>query len=248
MREDVRLMVYRVIILTVRLRLTNAFILSTLYINIIKVGFFFAIMKAIIFDIDGVLLDSFEANLLFFQELMTKAGYPPPTRAQFSELFPLSMTAILRKLLPSEEEVVRVFALGESQDVAYHLELLHLPYRAKEVLLELKNKCVLGIVSSRQCNSLFEAPVLLALKEYFSVAIGYEHTERHKPHPEPLLVAAKKLGIDPKDAVYVGDVETDMLAANAAGMQFIYYSDKTLPGVKLQASSFDELLSIISSL
>jgi phosphoglycolate phosphatase-like HAD superfamily hydrolase len=39
-------------------------------------------IKAVLFDIDGVLLDSFETNLKFFQDLLTKAGHRPPTREE----------------------------------------------------------------------------------------------------------------------------------------------------------------------
>jgi HAD superfamily hydrolase (TIGR01509 family) len=205
-------------------------------------------MRAVIFDIDGVLLDSFEENLRFFQDLLSKAGYPPPSREQFPELFHLSMMSVLRKLLPSEEEVGRVFAMGESLDVDYPAELSKMPAHAKEVIAELKKKYLLGIVSSRIRNSIFEAPALADVKEYFDVVVCYEDTVHHKPHPEPLLFAAKQLGVEPRDVVYIGDVVNDYQAAKAAGMKFILYAERRLHQVDLCTYSFKELPRIISAL
>jgi beta-phosphoglucomutase-like phosphatase (HAD superfamily) len=154
-------------------------------------------IKAVIFDIDGVLLDSFEANLKFFQNLMTVAGYRPPTREEFPALFHLSLMDVVKKLTgsKSEEEIMRVFNLGESREVDYPIELLNMPDGADEVIKTLSKKYLLGIVTSRIKNSVYEAPKLAALKKYFKVAVSYEDTKNHKPHPDPLLLATNKLGV-----------------------------------------------------
>ena len=53
------------------------------------------------------------------------------------------------------------------------------------------------------------------------VVVGGDETKRHKPEPEPLLVAAKRLGVDPDECAYVGDSPFDIRAAKAAGMHAI---------------------------
>ena len=59
-------------------------------------------IKAVIFDIDGVLLDSFEANLKFFQDLMIKFGYLPPTKEEVPPIFHLNMWDAIRSLTKSD--------------------------------------------------------------------------------------------------------------------------------------------------
>jgi pyrophosphatase PpaX len=59
------------------------------------------------------------------------------------------------------------------------------------------------------------------LGEFLSVLVFHDDTPRHKPDPEPLLVAASKAGIDPARAAYVGDSIHDMAAGRAAGMKTI---------------------------
>ncbi len=203
-------------------------------------------IKAIIFDIDGVLLDSFEANLKFFQNLMITTGYRPPTREEFPALFHLTMMDVVRKLTgaKSEEEIMRVFKLGESRSVDYPIELLNMPDGAAETIRELNKKYLLGIVTSRVKNTVYEAPKLEALKDYFQVAVSYDDTDNHKPHPDPLLLAAQKLGVAPAECVYVGDVENDIKAARVAGMKFILYSKEKIDGVDVSTSDFREIIQL----
>jgi pyrophosphatase PpaX len=55
------------------------------------------------------------------------------------------------------------------------------------------------------------------LEEQFEVVIGHEDTERHKPDPDPVLAALKRLDATPDEAAYVGDSPFDIRAAKAAG-------------------------------
>ena len=56
-----------------------------------------------------------------------------------------------------------------------------------------------------------------ALRETIDVVIGAEDTERHKPDPDPVQEALRRLGAEPADAAYVGDSPFDIRAAKAAG-------------------------------
>ncbi|MFH1071862.1 MAG: HAD family hydrolase [Nanoarchaeota archaeon] len=207
-------------------------------------------IKSVIFDVDGVLLDSFEANLRFFQDLMRKTGYRPPTREEYPALFHLSMLQVIRVLTKSsdEDEVKKIWKMGKSRSVGYHLELLKHPDGMEDVIQELSKTYTLAIVTSRVKGTVFEASRLAKLKRYFKVTITYEDTINHKPHPEPLLLAAKKLKVSPARAVYIGDVENDVLAARAAGMKVITYSRKKFRGANAGTHLFRKLPALISRL
>ncbi|HET6624335.1 MAG TPA: HAD-IA family hydrolase, partial [Gaiellaceae bacterium] len=56
------------------------------------------------------------------------------------------------------------------------------------------------------------------LAKEFEVVVGYEDTERHKPEPDPVLLALERLGAAPAEAAYVGDSPFDIRAAKAAGV------------------------------
>ncbi len=207
-------------------------------------------IKAVVFDIDGVLLDSFEANLNFFQDLMIKFGYQPPTREEFPPIFHLNMWDAIKALTrsDSEEEIKRIWDAGASREVVYPTELLSMPEDAEETIRILSNNYLLGIVTNRIKGSVFEASQLAKLKDYFKATVSYEDTVKHKPDPEPLLLAAKRLGMQPEEAVYIGDVGNDVKAGKAAGMKVIIYSKDKVPGADAYASSFKELSQVVASL
>ncbi len=207
-------------------------------------------IKAVIFDIDGVLLDSFEANLIFYQNLFTKFGYGAPSREEFPKYFHRAMWDVIKAItrLEDDVEIKKLWDAGKGRDIPYPTELLTMPEGSHEVLEELSKKYLLGIVTSRVRTSVFEAPQLKKLKHLFKTAVAYEDTKEHKPDPEPLLLAAKNLNVLPRECVYVGDVENDLIAGHAAGMKVIIYSKNSVEKADAQTTSFKELPRLIHNL
>jgi pyrophosphatase PpaX len=76
----------------------------------------------------------------------------------------------------------------------------------------------LGIVTAKRRDTAELAFARVALGHLFETVVGGDETERHKPDPEPLLLAAERLGADPAETAYVGDSPFDVRAAKAAGM------------------------------
>jgi HAD superfamily hydrolase (TIGR01549 family) len=207
-------------------------------------------IKAVIFDVDGVLIDSFEANLKFFQNLLGFAGYNPPTRDVYRKMFYLPMYDVIKVLINSEDEneIQRIWAMGKKKVVKYPDNLLTTPTNYEKVLKSLSQKYLLGIVTSRVSGSLFKLPQFKNLENLFKAVIYYDDTLKHKPDPEPLLLASKRLNIIPQDSVYVGDTISDIQAAKAAGMKALLYSKVKLNGADIWTADFDKLTQLIASL
>lgn len=209
-------------------------------------------MKAVIFDIDGVLIDSFEANLKFYQDLMSAFGYPGPTREAFPELFHVSMWDSIQKLtgLDDEAQIRKIWLAGKAKTmVSYHVELLNTPSGYVSVIEKLSQMYTLGIVTNRV--DAFEPPPVALIKKFFSTAVAYEDTRKHKPDPEPLLLAAQRLRVQPQECVYIGDVQNDVIAARAAGMKmigFTRYSKTKLKDTDANTDTFSGLPQLIHSL
>lgn len=198
--------------------------------------------KAVIFDVDGVLLDSFQANLKLFQDLMREAGYAIPTEETYATLFHLPGREVVKRLTKTDspEELQRIHEL-RLHKVRFPVELLSMPEDAAMTLAALRNQYALGIVTNRIRSGIFESTELASLKECFSTVVAYEDTERHKPDPEPLLLALENLEVRPDEAVYIGDSPDDLAAARSAGTHFIYYSSDDLDGADATTSRFADL-------
>lgn len=207
-------------------------------------------IKAIIFDVDGVLIDSLNANVKFYQDLLVHVGYKSPPRSEIFKLLHLPMMDVIKILtkLTSEKEIKRIWQIGKSRSVPYPYDLVSTPKDLEQTIKDLNKKYSMGIVTSRIKGGVFTVPQLANLKQYFKVVIYYEDTKKHKPNPDPLLLAAEKLKMMPESIIYIGDMESDIQAAKAAHMKIILYRSKNLFNARHWTHSFNLLPKLISSI
>ena len=104
-----------------------------------------------------------------------------------------------------------------------HNEPLHDELEAcagmEDVLLRLHEEGRrLGVVTAKRRATVELAFASVPLGHLFETIVGGDETARHKPDPEPLLLAAERMGVDPQETAYVGDSPFDVRAAKAAGM------------------------------
>lgn len=215
--------------------------LSTSLEDLINQKQFNIMIKAVLFDIDGVLLDSKDANLKFLQDLMKESGYKISSKKEIQKVFHLTMWDAIKFLTKekSERKIRKIWKLGCK--LRYPMEKLKLPKHLKEVIKRLSRKYKLGIVTSRIRKGVQQFFQVSGTEKYFDVVVSFEDYSRPKPHPEPLLVATKKLKVKPEETVYIGDSETDVKAAKAAGMRVIIYSKKCFKDADLNVNSFEKI-------
>jgi HAD superfamily hydrolase (TIGR01509 family) len=183
-------------------------------------------VKALIFDIDGVLIDSQKANLKFFQDILARAGYKSPPPEDIYRCFHMSMYDAIKQLigLDNRGEVERVYRIGRDE-VAYPVELVEYPENVESIVGQLSERYTLGIATSRVRNGLAELLKQARIDRFFEAIVSFEDYSHPKPDPEPLLLAAARLKVYPAEAVYIGDSDSDIQAASAAGMKSIHLSE-----------------------
>lgn len=74
----------------------------------------------------------------------------------------------------------------------------------------------------------------MGLNDFFDVTVTEEETPNKKPFPDALLIAADKLGLAPEDCIAVGDTESDIGAAQRAGMKVVIIAANKKEKLKLQ--------------
>lgn len=74
------------------------------------------------------------------------------------------------------------------------------------------------VVSSKRRLHVVSELQSKGLHDLFDVIVAQEDTQLHKPHPDPLVLAAHRLGVIPEDCIYIGDQPSDVQAAKAADM------------------------------
>jgi pyrophosphatase PpaX len=174
----------------------------------------------VLFDLDGTVVDSGAIILASMRhatrevlgeefadaELMQAVG-GPGLEAQMAVFAPDRV-----------DELVRVYRA--------HNEPLHDELEAcigmEDVLVRLHEEGRrLGVVTAKRRSTVELAFARVPVAHLFETVVGGDETERHKPDPEPLLLAAERMGAEPAEAAYVGDSPFDIRAAKAAGMHAV---------------------------
>ena len=174
--------------------------------------------RIVLFDLDGTLIDSGPIILASMQyAVRTVLGREIPA----DELgLTIGGQGIVAQMQAIDGE--RAEALLETYKV--HNDGLHETLEAFDELLALLPGLAvegrkLGIVTAKRHRTVNLAlDRFPALADAFDVVIAHEDTERHKPDPDPVLLAVERLGGQPDEAVYVGDSPFDIGAAKAAGV------------------------------
>ena len=171
----------------------------------------------VLFDLDGTVVDSGAIILASMRhatrevlgreysdaELMQAVGGP-------------GLEAQMQALAP--EHVDRLVSVYRAHNEPLHDELEACP-GMENVLLRLHEEGRrLGVVTAKRRATVELAFARIPLGHLFETIVGGDETERHKPDPAPLLLAAERLGADPAETAYVGDSPFDVRAAKAAGM------------------------------
>lgn len=189
----------------------------------------FSNTTAVFFDLDGTLVNTIPLIFACYEHTLRQhvPGFRPPREVIIHNLG-RSLNAILRDYATAAGRADPDAASEEMLDTyrafqRVNLERLILPYDGvREMLGSLRERgYLLGLVTSKVEWAARMTYERYGLDEFLSVLVFHDETERHKPHPEPLLLAASKAGIPPQQAIYVGDSVHDMAAGRTAGMRTI---------------------------
>lgn len=174
---------------------------------------------AILFDLDGTLIDSIELILSSMRVAFEKRGRDAPSNEEWLTGVGIPLPTMFRRYCQSEEEVAEFIAVYREHQMANHDRLV-VPYEevVSTVGLLRGRGHQLAVVTSKSDALARRGLEHVGLFEYFDDVIGYDSCARHKPHPEPVLTALDRLGQSPGNAYFVGDSVHDIEAGNAAGV------------------------------
>ena len=178
--------------------------------------------KAVIFDIDGVLIDSYRAHLQSWQQVAHRYGREM-TEESFSSTFGRTSREIIRalwnELALSEEEIE---SFDQEKEAAFR-EIVTTDYPwmagAEDLIAALFGAGYrLAVGSSGPKENVQLMLSQLTEREWITSAISGSDVTYGKPHPEVFELAAKKIDVSPNRCVVIEDATAGITAANAAGM------------------------------
>ena len=171
----------------------------------------------VLFDLDGTVIDSGAIILASMRHAVKEVlGAEPPDELLMAAVGGAGLEAQMHALAPDRvEELVTVY---RAHNEPLHDELLCCA-GVEDVLVRLKEEGRrLGLVTAKRRATVELAFNALPLRQFFETVVGGDETRGHKPDPEPLLLAAERMDVEPRDCAYVGDSPFDIRAAKAAEM------------------------------
>lgn len=180
--------------------------------------------RAVIFDLDGTLLNTLDDLAASTNAALRQFGYPERTVEEVRRFVGNGVRLLMVRALPQGEETPRFEEILAyfRQHYAAHCREATAPYPGIPALLaRLRERGVrVAVVSNK-----FDAAVKELCHAYFGgeveVAVGESPAVAKKPAPDAVLAAMRELGVSPADAVYVGDSEVDVETARRAGLPCI---------------------------
>lgn len=204
--------------------------------------------QAIIFDMDGVIVDSEPLHQRAFETLFEELGRKLDHGIVFSDYYGRSDKALLRDFVEKHKVPHELDDLSQRKlkiFLRYLRELRPVFSEVRQLVPDLAARFKLGIASSSSHKVIDVVMEISGLRSHFNTIVGFEDIRFTKPDPEIYFTAAKRLGMKPSACCVIEDAALGVQAAKMAGMTCIGITT-SLPAEKLKhadlvASNYTEV-------
>lgn len=181
-------------------------------------------IKAVLFDLDGTLLNTLPDLKEILNHTMTECGYPEKTSEEVTWCVGFGPVYMIRHALPeglelTDEEFDAIYQVYRRNYLKYQNTLTESFPGIRELLEALKAR---GIASAIVTNKMEEATKRV-VSRYFdgliTESVGCQDGLKLKPHPDMVNLCMERLGVTKDECIYVGDSDTDIDTGANAGME-----------------------------
>lgn len=167
--------------------------------------------EAVLFDMDGVLIESFEAWHSSVNDTLKHFNKDPISKEKYREDF---WGPEIREVMDGIGVGKRGFDYWKS-NLSKYVKNIKIYPETKRILGSINKK--IGLVTSAPENQLRETLNHFELEEFFDAIVHGDEVDEPKPAPEPILRACNKLDVNPENSLFMGDTRSDYKAGKSAG-------------------------------
>jgi beta-phosphoglucomutase len=199
-------------------------------------------MKAVIFDMDGTIIDSLQAHLRSYEVAGRREGVGIDSE-KVKSMVGETAHDIVRGLFPDkpEEEIGELVREKDEWFQSTGWRDVEEISGAERIVKELKGRYKLAIGTSASIKDVELFSKKFGWFGLFDVFVAREDVQKGKPAPDIYLVAAQRMGVEPRDCTVVGDAKYDMIAAKAAGMRAVGVTTGVMGKDELVEAGADEV-------
>jgi len=203
----------------------------------------FSTPPALLFDLDGTLIDSIELILGAMRHAFIGAPGRAPTDEEWRAGIGIPLHTALRQFADDEAEVERLFGRYREYQLEHHDRLVR-PYDG--IVDAIRAFAAAGhpmaLVTSKSDWMAEKALTLVGLRALIPVIVGCDTCVNHKPHPEPVERALALLGAAPENALFVGDSPHDIQSGRAAGVYTVGVSWGAFSRSEMETAGADTVI------
>jgi HAD superfamily hydrolase (TIGR01549 family) len=205
-------------------------------------------VRCIIYDCDGVLFDSLEANRRLYDRIAVSVGRGPLNDEELRYCHMNTVGDSIHRLFEDDPE-------GEARARAYWMEKIDftdfIPYlimepHLLETLSALREKGILTAISTNRTTSMPHVMERFRLGPYFDMVVTALDVAHPKPDPESVARILGQLRAQPEETLYVGDSEIDLMTARSSGVRFVSYKNPAI-SMGMLIEDHREILRFLSS-
>ena len=204
---------------------------------------------ALLFDLDGTLVDSIELILNSARHAFVGFVGQAPTDDDWRATIGRPLQTVLREYAPDEAEAERLLDRYREYQLANHDRLLHAYDGVIATLRALADAGhAMAVVTSKSDWLARRALELVGASDLFPVLVGCDTCVNHKPHPEPVERALVLLGVSPSDSIFVGDSPHDVESGRAAHVHTVGVTWGAFTREQMEACGADVVIHDITEL
>ena len=176
--------------------------------------------RAILFDLDGVLVDTYEVWFYLLNDVAQRNGYPPLSREQYKNSWGQGIEVDV-KLYYTRHTIDQI----RDEYARYYGDYLHHLRVMEGAGATLQSIGLPKAVVTNSPTALARRALSMAkLESHFDAVVGCDEVANSKPAPDGVLEACRRLGVSPDETIMIGDSRFDEGAAKAAGAAFRWFT------------------------
>ena len=184
-------------------------------------------VKAVIFDCDGVMFDSREANEAYYNTILAQFGKPEMDTKQAEYVHMNTATQSVAYLFQGDSRLSEALAFREAMSYTRFIPMMRMEPHLRTLLPKLNVHYKTAVATNRS-DTMTAVLEEHGLSGAFDLVVSSLDVRSPKPAPDALVKILTHFDIDSREAVYVGDSKVDELTADAAQVPFIAYKNPQL--------------------
>ncbi len=202
------------------------------------------VLKLLVFDCDGVLFDSREANRAYYNAICKALGRPPLTEEEFHYVHMQTAENSVRFLFRDYPHLLeKALAFQKNLNYETFLPLLKPEPGLKELISSVRPPLKTA-VSTNRTTTMGRILEIFDIASFFDLVVTALIAPKPKPHPEALKIILDHFGVDPKETLYVGDSLVDYQLTESLGVPLVAFKNRELPAA-FHVNDFYELRELL---